>query len=362
MRLRWLSLMASVLIFAQSTSPEQLYREATALYQQGKVEEAVARYELLLKAVPDSVEAHTNLGVALAHLGRYPEAISNYEAALARDRENSVTRLDLALAWYKQFEFDRAAAEARAVYLAHPDNQQALYLLADCYLRLGRNKDVVALLTPLDAAGTEDHAIWYLLGTALLRDGDIEKGQQIIDRILREGDSAEANLLMGEAALAARRNEQALAAIRKAIERNPSLPGAYTLYGRAQMELNDNEAAKASFRKALQADPTDFEANLDLGALLRRDNDLDGAAACLNRALRLRPGSLAARFQAGAVMLSLGNLDEAQRDLETVARDSPDFQDVHVQLAALYYRLGRKADGERERAIVLRLNEKTRQR
>ncbi len=362
MTLRLLLPLASVVFAAQQTPPGQLYKEAVALYEKGEIEQAIAKYEQLVKAGAGSVEVRTNLGVALVRLGRYGEAISQYEAALALNANSAMTRLNLALAWYKQSEFDKAAVELRTVYDRHPGNRQVLYLLADCYLRLGGDKDVIALLAPLDAADSRDRTISYLLGAALLHDGDITKGQVIIDRILRDGESPEANLLMGEAQLAAREYGQALASIQKAIAGNPKLPGAYTLCGRTQMELNEVEAAEASFRKALEIDSTDFEANLNLGAILRRGGNLDDAAAHLARAVRLRPGSLAARFQLGVVMMSLNKLDEALTHLETVARESPDFQDVHVQLTVLYHRLGRKADSERERAVVLKLNEKARDR
>ena len=56
---------------------------------------------------------------------------------------------------------------------------------------------MIGLLAPLDKQNQGDLAVAYMLGTALLRDKQIERGQQIIDRILRNGDSAEARLASG---------------------------------------------------------------------------------------------------------------------------------------------------------------------
>jgi len=58
----------------------------------------------------------------------------------------------------------------------------------------------------------------------------------------------------------------------------------------------------------------------------------------------------------------LGHLDDARKDLEQVARQWPDFQEVHVQLASLYARMNRKEDSMHEREIVLKLNEKAREK
>ena len=60
---------------------------------------------------------------------------------------------------------------------------QPTLLLADCWLAMGRNKDVVKLL----ADKPDDLAVTYLLGTALVRDGEVKRGQLVIDRILRNG-------------------------------------------------------------------------------------------------------------------------------------------------------------------------------
>src|SRR5882672_2856273 len=133
----------------QGQSTEQLYNEANGAYDRGDVSRAISLYEQVVSLRPDSVPARTNLAVALAHEGRYGEAILQYQEALKRDPKNSMVRLNLALAWYKQGEFEKATTELESLRTEHTDSRQSLYLLADCYLRLGRNSDAVALLEPV---------------------------------------------------------------------------------------------------------------------------------------------------------------------------------------------------------------------
>jgi Flp pilus assembly protein TadD len=123
------------------------------------------------------VEARTNLGVALAHEGRYSEAVAEYREALKRDPKNQVVLLNLALALYKQADFENASAELARLHSLNAGNQQAFYLLADCYLRLGRYHDAVVLLQPAYEAHPEDQATDYALGTALIQDGQVQKGR-----------------------------------------------------------------------------------------------------------------------------------------------------------------------------------------
>ena len=344
----------------QGQTPEKLYGEANEAYDRGDVPRAISLYEQLIVLQPDSVPARTNLAVALAHVGRYEEAITQYQEALKRDPENSIVRINLALAWYKEAAFDKAAASLETLRKEDTKNQQVLYLLSDCYLRLGRNSDVVALLKPVYQAAPDDRGVDYALGTALIREGRISEGEAVIDRILKDGNNPEADLLMGEAQFAAGDYKTAAATLQKALEKNPDLPGAWSLYGRALLNDDDLAGAKKAFGRALKADSNDFSANLYLGAALRREGEYDGATGYLSKAQRLRPTSPEASFQIGALDAAQGKLKEARSVFEQLERAWPDFIEVHVQLANVYSRLQLKEESRREQRIVLELNEKAR--
>ena len=58
---------------------KELFETAQFEEKQSNKEHAIKLYEELLQRTPNSIEARTNLGVALAHEGRYDEAIQQYE-------------------------------------------------------------------------------------------------------------------------------------------------------------------------------------------------------------------------------------------------------------------------------------------
>jgi tetratricopeptide (TPR) repeat protein len=125
----------------QGPTAEQLCNEANGAYDRGDVRRAISLCPQVITLQPDSVPAQTNLAAALAHDGRYQKGIAQYQEALKRDPKNSVVRLNLAVAWYKQAEFEKASGELASLRKEHTDSRQSLYLLADCYLRLGKNSD-----------------------------------------------------------------------------------------------------------------------------------------------------------------------------------------------------------------------------
>jgi len=264
--------------------------------------------------------------------------------------------LNLALAFYKTGQIEDAAATLEQVHQAATAELQPTLLLADCRLALGENQKVIALLEPLAAQRPDDLAIAYMLGTALIRDEQPARGQRFIERILRNGDSAETWFLLGTTKLQAGDYPAALKDLEKAVALNPTLADVQAYYGQALLRTGDPGRATQAFRKALAANPNDFMANLQMAVLLKEDDKLDEALACLKRAMQIRPNDILARYQLATVEAQQGKLDAARVRLEAIAKEVPAYIEAHVTLATIYYRLQRKADGDRERAIVQKLN------
>jgi tetratricopeptide (TPR) repeat protein len=334
---------------------QQIFAEAVSLHNAGELDRAIERYLDVLKISPDNLAALSNLGAVYARKGEYGRAIEKYSHALAID-ENVSVRFNLALAYYNSAQGQKAATELSRVIAAEPDNYRAALLLSDCYLRAGENTKVIDLLAHFENAHQDDRALSYLLGTALIRAGQLTKGQVLVDRVLGQGNSAEARLLLATAEYAARDFKAAAKDLAQAAELNSQLPGVHALYGRVQLALGNTEAASAAFDRELTINPTDYDSNLYKAVIIRKDQKLDEALQHLRRALQIRPGALDARYQIGSLLLSKGELPEAQQLLEQLVRDAPSFTEAHVSLATLYYRLNRRDDGERESAVVRKLS------
>lgn len=348
--------------FAQTnaTDPDTAFARAMQLHEAGDIEGAIRGYQAILVSHPSRSDVRSNLGAAYSRLGRYQEAIEQYKQALALDPRNQTIRFNLALAYYKAAWFAEAANELSQLLAAAPQElaqrQTAIMLLADCQVRLGEYKKVIELLSPLAEADANNRTIAYLLGSALVGAGEVQRGQVLIDRVFRGEDSAEARLLIGSILLLADDGQNAIKELEQAIEMNPKLPTLHAWYGRALMRMGDLEKAKAAFKREMADNPNDFDSNLYIGILLKQDKLLEESLVYLTRAARLRPRDSYARYHLGAVYASLGKPGEAQPLLEGVVKDYPDFVEARVLLASVYYRLNRKEDGNRERAIIQKLN------
>ena len=76
---------------------QQLVQEAMQKQQAGDLEGAVTEYRQFLKMHPEAAPIHTNLGAALAGLGRFEEALPEYKMALKQSPKLAGARLNLAL-------------------------------------------------------------------------------------------------------------------------------------------------------------------------------------------------------------------------------------------------------------------------
>jgi tetratricopeptide (TPR) repeat protein len=334
---------------------DALFAKGVQLHQAGDILGAIEAYQEALAKDARRIDARSNLGAAYVHLGRYEDAVSQYNKALEVDPDNTRIRFNLGLALYKGAKVAEAAGELKRVVDRDARNRSARLLLADCYLQQGQDEDVVVLLSGRDGEFGDDRLFAYVLGNALLRRNEVERGQVYIDRLFREGDTAEARLLMGVARLRREDFRAALSEIERARELNPTLPTVHSFHGRALLGMGRREEATAAFRKELERNANDFDANLYLGLLLKDEGKLDESLDRLKRADRLRPSDPRVVYGLGALHLAAGRVEDAQRALEALVQQVPDYTQGHVLLATIYYRQKNKELADRERAIVEKL-------
>ncbi|MFL6437454.1 MAG: tetratricopeptide repeat protein [Terriglobales bacterium] len=355
-RLIVVGLLCTSVAAAQDHSDEQVLRQAVELHQAGHYGEAIADYQAYLKAHPEAAAVRSNLGAALAHEGRYSEATQEYTQALAAQPGNYGIRFNLGLAYYKMGDVDSAIKEFERVYSVQPtqdpERLRVALLLSECYLREGQDARVIAILDPLADASAGDLTLDYLLGTALLHQGQEERGALMIQRILQNGDTAQAHMLMAFTRLKANDKKGAIDEVDHAIALNPNLPEAYNLRGRLDFLNSDLNAAEAAFRKALALDPNSFDALLWLGTLMRQQGRLQEAHSRLERATQLRSSDIRVRYQYALLCSDEGDDKKALTMLQTLIKEAPEYTEAHRSLSTIYFRLGRTAQGREERKIA----------
>ena len=330
------------------------FGQAVRLHQAGDLDGAVVAYQECLKLQPERIDAISNLGVVLARLGRYPEAIRQYQHALALTGDVRIRR-NLAIASYKSGMLSDAVRELSVLRESAPGDEQILTLLSDCYFRLGENRKVLELLRPAVSSAPANPAVLYLLGTALIRDNQIAEGQALIDQLLRKGESAEVRFLIGTTQLMGRQYAEVEQTLARAVSLNAGLPELFAYYGLALMKSGKGQAAVTAFRKELERDPGNYAANLNLGCLLRDQKKLDEAVGLLRKAREIRPNEAQPPLELGMAYSLQTRWPEAASALEDAARQDPESIAVHRALTEVYQHMNRASERDAQRVIVQRL-------
>src|ERR1700719_3418729 len=96
---------------ALAEDAQSLYRQGVDRQQAGDLAGAAGLYRQSLKLDAANIAARSNLGAALAGLGRYDEAIPEYQQALqaAPEPARPYLQRNLALAYYKSGRLQEAA-------------------------------------------------------------------------------------------------------------------------------------------------------------------------------------------------------------------------------------------------------------
>ncbi|HEX3756554.1 MAG TPA: tetratricopeptide repeat protein [Rhizomicrobium sp.] len=104
-------------------------------HQAGRLDQAIQLYRQVLAAQPGLVEAHNNLGIALAEKGNLAEAVACYRHALSLAPHRTEILVNLGNALYGQRALAEAAAAYRRALEIAPDDAGALHGLGNLLLR-----------------------------------------------------------------------------------------------------------------------------------------------------------------------------------------------------------------------------------
>jgi tetratricopeptide (TPR) repeat protein len=336
--------------------PDRLFQEAVDAQMRGDFQTAIRDYRGVLEARPQAVEARVNLGAALAHVGKFNDAIEEYKRALPLLKDKTGVEFNIGLAYHQEGDWQHAREAFSPLMKEHPNDVRVAILLGDADVHVGANAEAVAMLAPLEAANAQNPDYDFVYGTALVGDGKRRDGVEKLETSARLSNAPDAYVLAGSTLLEINEFDRARHDLDQAIRINPNLPAeVYATAGEARDKNGDLAAAESAFREALKRDPNNFKANLYIGAMLYKRRDLDAAKPYLDKAVALDPKDTMANYEDAMLKSTSGDTAAAAEQLEGVVKADPNWLEPHVELATLYYKLHRPKDGAKEREIVERI-------
>lgn len=342
--------LAASAVYGQTARGSDPQRQAAlALEQQGKSQEAETAWRAYLKFHPSSPEPYAHLGLLEARQQHYKEAVPLYRKALAMGPDVPGLRLNLGLALFKGGDPGGAIREFEPLLKAQPGNLQLTTLIGMAHYALAQYAEAVPYLRDAAAQDTQSISLRLALAHSCLW----SKQSQCVLDVYREiltlnPDSAEADMLAGEALDEMKDNEGSTKMFRAAVKADPKYPNAHFGLGYLLWTQKQYKEAASEFQAELANDPDHVQAKLYLADADIQMNKLDDAQPLLEGVEKQDSSIALDHLDLGIVYTEAGRKEDALRELNAAEKLTPNDVDVHWRLGRLYRALGKADEAKAE--------------
>jgi tetratricopeptide (TPR) repeat protein len=326
---------------------------AIVLEQKGRNAEAEAAWRALLKAQPADPEAYAHLGLLKARQERYKEAVLFYRKALELNPAMPGLRMNFGLALFKGGQLREAIQTFNPLLEdqppSSPEAKRLRSLIGLAHYGLEEYAAAIPYLMEATASDPQNLAFRLVLAHSCLASKQFQCVLDVYHEILTlNAESAEADMLAGEASDEMNDHVSAMQYFRAAVKASPKEPNVHFGLGYLLWTQSQYEEAALEFQAELANVPNHVQALTYLADTNIKMNRPQVALPLIKKAVRLDPATELAHLDLGILYANTGRREESLRELRLAAQLSPNDVNVHWRLARLYQAMGRKEEANTE--------------
>lgn len=348
-----LLVLASTTAFSQKPAARtaQVYEEARREEQAGHIDEAIRKYEEIVRLNPTQAYAYNDLGRLYYQSGRLRDAIQPLKRACQLNPKLQPPHALLGFVLFQLDDFAGARREFKIASHLDPSDSNVKLFLARSLVELQDFTPAVEILTRLQREDPKNTEALYTLGGVY---------SILAYRTLSQIQTADPNsylieVLLGRFSETKQIYPDAADHYKRAIERAPDVPDLYYRYAHALWAMGDSENALIQYRHALDRNPYDYRAEWESARILLPDNPQE-ALRLATLALELKPDVADALTIRGRAWLALQRPQEAIEDFKKAISANPGDAANHFQLARAYHQAGMTQESQAENAIFERMD------
>jgi tetratricopeptide (TPR) repeat protein len=346
--------MCAVRCLGQSAGAEPSQGDAAfALEQQGRIADAEAAWQAIAKIHPNNAEAWAHIGFLESQQEHYTGAVASYRKAAALSPTIPGLQMNLGLALFKAGDLKEAARVfaplLRRAPPDSPDAQRLRLLLGMAYYGAAEYAAAVSYLRDATARDPQNLPYRLVLAHSCLWSKQYRCVLDVYHQILSlNAESAEADMLAGEAYDEMRDHQDAIEQFRNAVKADPREPGVHFGLGYLLWCQSQFEEAATQFQAESENSPDDAEALAYWADSTVRLGLNDAARPLVEKALRLDSRQELPWLDLGILDAAAGRNGDALNDFSAAARLAPSDVQVHWRLAHLYQAMGKRAEAQAE--------------
>ena len=264
----------------------------------------------------EKLNYYYNRGDTFFDLGKFEEAIQNYDKAIELDSNvNSIYYYNRGNAYFSLGKFENAIQDYNKAIDLNPNDDLSYNNRGNAYFSLGKFEDAIQDYNKAIDLNPNDASYYNNRGTTF---ANLEK------------------------------YEDAIQDYNKTIDLNPNDNSAYFNRGTAFSYLNEYEKAIQDYNKAIDLNPNDASAYFNRGIAFTNLSNYEKAIQDYNKAIELEPNNASYYNNRGSLYINQGNYDEAIQDFSKSIDLNPIFTFGYSNLGNLYNNLN-----EYEKAIEI---------
>jgi tetratricopeptide (TPR) repeat protein len=328
-------------------------QRAITLEEQGKNSEAEVAWRGFLKLQPGSAEAYAHLGFLESHQDHYARAIPLYRKALALDPAMPGLRMNFGLVLFKAGHLrDALHIFENLLKTERPPSveaQRLTTLVGLCHYGLDEYAAAIPSLKQVTANDPQNLSFRLILAHSCLWSKQYQCVLDVYHQILLlNAESAEADMLAGEALDEMQDRAGAIEQFRSAVKANPKEPNVHFGLGYLLWTQSEYEEAAQEFQAELANVPTNAQALAFLADSKIKLNDREAALPLLKKAAVMDSDLELPHVDLAALYSDSGRSMGALRELKIAVKLKPNDVNVHWRMARLYQTMGRKDEAKRE--------------
>jgi tetratricopeptide (TPR) repeat protein len=365
--LSFILLFSAFTCYAQNTALEILAKDQTA-DELSKHLSSAETYQISGDIINASAENKAIIGIALQRIGNLSIEEQNYTAAVKYLTEsinyfdNAENRTNLAVAYLRLNQTDKALEEAKLAVAIDPKYPTAHYISGNIYFTKGDYRSALPELEKvLILAPDFDSA--RALGLTYLYLKQPERAKLLFEEIQasQKTESPDLHISFGQAYEQTNYPLESEREFKRALALNPKQPRASFFLGYVILQYGGSDRlseAATAFEKELQLSPNDFYANFFAGVVASSENKHAKAVQYLNKAAQISPKRGEVYLFLGQSQIELNDNVAAEKNLrKAVELEGKDEKAksqgrrTHFLLGRLLLKTNRKDEGEKELAI-----------
>jgi tetratricopeptide (TPR) repeat protein len=350
---------------ADDAAAAQVASEGQQAMAQGRMADGRISFEKLAQMEPQVAEVHATLAAICFKLKNYDEAVS--ESKKAEKLKPGLPRIDnlLGLSLAELGHFDEALPKLEKGFKPSADSMTrrmcGLQLLR-AYTALGRDPDAVQTALELNRLYPDDPEVLYHTGRIY--------GNYAYIVMEKLHDQAPNSIWMlqaqGEANESQKNYDAAIIAYRHVLELEPSRPGVHYRIGRIFLtrftesgNAQDRDSALREFNAELEVDPRSGNAAYELANIAAQSGDREKARKGFEEVLQNFPDFEEALVGLGGVLLESQAPRDAVAPLERATKLRPDDEVAWYRLSQAERGSGNREEQQRALAEFRRLHTST---